>query len=147
MPFSRKTRANTETIELLPEKSRKINPDVIDTEAPLSEFQQVDEDPEFFMYSEQAAAVLENPKFLALYESFEKMAEEAEEKGEIGSDLTSENDDSGPIEYKYLMCKLTTLKIYKRMTQMKWRLEVSGQILFQTLTCILFVVRQGYSIL
>ena len=81
------------------------------------------------MYTEAAAAILQNPKFLELFASFEQMAEEAEIKGEIGSDLTPEDDDAGPIEYKFLMCKLTTLKIYKRMTQMKWRLEVSDSSL------------------
>ena len=53
------------------------------------------------------------------------MADEADENNEIGSDLESEVDDSGPIEYKLYMCGLTTVKVYKRMTQMKWRLNVS----------------------
>ena len=66
-----------------------------------------------------------NPDFNALYEQFDNMADEADENNEVGSDLESEVDDSGPIEYKLFMCGLTTVKVYKRMTQMKWRLNVS----------------------
>ena len=66
------------------------------------------------------------------------MADEADENNVVGSDLESEVDDSGPIEYKLFMCGLTTVKVYKRMTQMKWRLHVSEEIahlLFSFITC------------
>ena len=44
------------------------------------------------------------------------MADNADEVNEIGSDLGSEIDDSGPVEYKLFMCGLTTVKVYQRMT-------------------------------
>ena len=77
------------------------------------------------MYTEAAAEIMENPVFNSIYEQFDKMADEADQVDEVGSDLESEVDDSGPIEYKLYMCGLTTVKVYKRMTQMKWRLHVS----------------------
>ena len=101
---------------------------------PLSEFQNgYDEDPDLFILTEQAAAIFENPRFLELYASFEGMAEEEETKGEVGEDLDAEDDEYGNVEYKYYMCKLSTLKTYKRMTQMKWRLEVSDITLFHNI--------------
>ena len=71
---------------------------------------------------------MQNPVFTELYELFDNMADDADDDNEVGSDLGSEIDDSGPVEYKLFMCGLTTVKVYQRMTQMKWRLSVSQMV-------------------
>ena len=58
---------------------------------------------------------MENPAFLELYNAFETMADEAEEKGVIGENMEAE-DDEGNIEYKLKLCGVDTNKIVKRTT-------------------------------
>ena len=97
----------------------------IDSEMPLSEFGGSEYEPDLFIYTEAASGIIENPKFIALYDQFKQMAKTSDENGRKRPNLEPENDDSGSTEYKLLMCGLTKMKVYKRMTQMKWRLLVS----------------------
>ena len=93
---------------------------------PLSEFGGSEYEPDLFIYTEAAQGIIENPRFIALYDQFKQMAKKSDENGRRRPNLPPENDDSGPTEYKLLMCGLTKMKVYKRMTQMKWRLLVSA---------------------
>ena len=74
------------------------------------------------MQTEEAALIMENEVFIELYNTFEMMADEAEETGVIGEDLPEENDE-GDTEYKLKLCGVDTNKIVRRATQMKYRLS------------------------
>lgn len=59
------------------------------------------------MQTEDAAMVMENPAFIELYNTFEAMADEAEERCVLGENLPKE-DDEGNIEYKLKLCDVDT---------------------------------------
>ena len=83
------------------------------------------------METDEAAMHLQNPSFLELYNQFEVLAEEAEEKQVIGQDLPAE-DDEGNIEYKLMLCGVDIKKIIKRSTQMSYRLQQgSGEAFYE----------------
>ena len=98
-----------------------------DSELPLSQYETntaygaLD----LFNDSEEAAAHINDPGFIAIYNKFHQLAEEEEERtDEAAPDLPPE-DDSGNTEYKLMLCGLTIYKVRKRTTQMAFRLTVS----------------------
>ena len=100
----------------------------LDSETPLSQWDNQSHGSttfEKFKDSKEAFDVLQNPTFQELYERFNQLLEEEEERtDEAAPDLEPE-DDHGNIEYKLMLCDLTMYKVKMRTTQMAFRLTVS----------------------
>ena len=89
----------------------------MDSELPLSQYPDSAYSlTELFTDSEESAMTLNNPEFQELYDAFNTMLEEEENRTEdVAPDLPPE-DDHGNTEYKLKLCGLTMFKVRKRTT-------------------------------